>query len=77
MKNLNLTLLFIFILITLTSYSQEEKGNDQELEKYLRKSEGYYKYSNVIKVNTLAIAFNNISVTYERAVAPRLSILLS
>ena len=46
---------------------------DVDKEKYLRKREGY-KYPNVIKINTLAIPFNNISLSYERGVLPRFSI---
>ena len=75
MKKAGLIILLIFTTIQL-SISQE-KTKDSELEKYLRKSEGYYMHPNIIKVNTLAIAFSNISVSYERALAPRLSLLLS
>ncbi len=31
------------------------------------------QYPNVIKINTLAIPFNNISLSYERAISPRFS----
>ena len=70
-----LSLLFIGFLFFAGITNAQDK--DKELEKYLRKSEGIYQYPNVIKVNTLAIAFSNISVTYERAIAPRLSFLIS
>lgn len=73
MKKLSL-LIIGFLFFAGISNAQDQ---DKELEKYLRKSEGYYKYPNVIKINTLAIAFSNVSVTYERGIAPRLSFLLS
>jgi len=34
------------------------------------------KYPNIIKLNSLALAFNNISLVYERGILPRLSVSL-
>lgn len=66
-------LVILFILasfITSPLFSQ-----DTDLEKYLRRREGI-KYPNIIKINTLAIPFNNISLIYERGLIPRLSFLI-
>jgi hypothetical protein len=38
-----------------------------------KKEKVQIKYPNVVKINTLAIPFNNISLTYERGILPRLS----
>ena len=68
-------LFIIFILASIVLgplYSQD----DPELAKYLKRREGV-KYSNILKVNTLAIPFNNISISYERGVVPRFSILIA
>lgn len=75
MKKLGLIVLVILATIQL-SISQE-KPKDKDLEKYLRKSEGYYMHSNIIKINTLALAFSNVSLAYERALAPRLTLVLA
>lgn len=45
---------------------------DERKEKYLEKREGM-KYPNVIKINTLAVPFKNISLSYERAISNRFS----
>ena len=68
-------LFIIFILASIVLgplYSQD----DPELAKYLKRREGI-KYPNILKVNTLAIPFNNISMSYERGVVPRFSILIA
>jgi len=66
-----LIILFIFsIFLMELLYAQ-----DPDLEKYLRRREGI-KYPNIIKINTLAIPFNNISLIYERGLIPRLSFLI-
>lgn len=66
-----LLLSFLLLVILSVSYTQDYK-NDPDLEKYLKRREGV-KYPNIIKINTLAIAFNNASLIYERALAPRVS----
>lgn len=49
---------------------------DEDLEKYLKRREGV-KYPNILKINTLAIVFNNVSLIYERTLIPRLSLNLA
>ena len=66
LKNLVLLLTLSFLMIG-SAISQ-----DVDLEKYLKKRKGV-TYPNIIKINTLAIAFNNISLLYERSIIPRLS----
>jgi hypothetical protein len=66
-----LALLIALICLSVFAQSQSET-EDFQLEKYIKRSEGY-KYPNVIKINTLALPFNNISMSYERALIPRLS----
>jgi len=68
MKNIIFPLLLI-VLLNNTIFAQQ----DPDLEKYLRRRAGV-KYPNVIKINTVAIAFNNGSLIYERALAPRVSV---
>lgn len=65
-------LLVVVLISTHILISQE----DYQLEKYLKRSEGF-KYPNVIKINSLALPFSNISMTYERALLPRFSFLVS
>ena len=50
--------------------------NDPDLEKYLKRREGI-KYPNVLKINTLSLPFNNISMAYERGVVPKFSIIIA
>lgn len=71
--NKPITLIILLLLMPFLFIGQTE---DAQLEKYLKRSEGV-KYPNIIKVNSLAIALNNVSVSYERAIIPRLSFLLS
>ena len=68
-------LILIILLSSNLIYSQEQK-EDYQLDKYLKRSEGY-KYPNIIKINTLAIAFSNVSLSYERMLARRLSFIAS
>ncbi len=72
MKKVSFLILLIIFLSNL-SFAQTE---DFQKDKYLKRAEGY-KYPNIIKINTLAIAFSNISVSYERMLARRLSIIVS
>lgn len=51
-------------------------SQDTELEKYMRRRDGI-KYPNVLKVNTLALTFNNVSLAYERGLVPRLSLVIA
>jgi hypothetical protein len=67
------TLITMLLMMPFIFIGQAE---DVQLEKYLKRSEGV-KYPNIIKVNSLALAVNNISVSYERAIIPRLSFLVS
>lgn len=62
-----LILLFLSFLMVAPIFSQ-----DVDLEKYLNRNKGV-KYPNIIKLNTLAIPFKNISLSYERSIKPRLS----
>lgn len=66
-----LVLLVVFSLASVHLISQQ--GVDYAKEKYKEKREGM-KYPNVIKINTLAIPFKNISLSYERAISPRFSV---
>ncbi len=70
-KKLILLLILSFFIIE-PIFSQD----DPELEKYLKRREGN-KYPNVLKINTLAIPFNNISMSYERGLVPRFSIIIA
>jgi hypothetical protein len=70
-----ITLLLAFMSLSNLTFSQSGT-EDFQLEKYLKRSDGY-KYPNVIKINTLAIPFNNISMSYERGLIPRLSFIIS
>lgn len=47
-------------------------AQDADIEKYLRKREGIL-YPNNIKINTIALPLDNISLVYERGIIPRLS----
>lgn len=47
-------------------------SQDEDIVKYLHKREGI-KYPNVIKINTIALPMNNISLVYERGIKKRLS----
>ncbi len=47
-------------------------SQDVDLERYLNRRKGV-TYPNIIKINTLALAFNNVSLLYERSIMPRLS----
>jgi hypothetical protein len=69
MKKVILPLVLVLIIVS-QAFSQQ--GYDQAKEKYLQKKEGF-AYPNVIKINTLALPLNNISVSYERAISPRFS----
>lgn len=72
MKKLALLVIFMF---TVSCFAQEQ-AEDLELKKYLKRAEGY-KYPNVLKVNSMALVFRNISLSYERALVPRLSFNIS
>ena len=65
-----LVLFVVFSLASVHLFSQQ--GTDYVKEKYLEKREGML-YPNVLKINTLAIPFSNISLSYERAISPRFS----
>ena len=64
------------LLVVLSCFSFlfvfSQQGRDLAKEKYFEKREGYY-YPNVIKINSLAAIFNNISLSYERGISPRFS----
>lgn len=47
-------------------------AQDEDIVKYLQKREGI-KYPNNIKINTIALPMDNISLIYERGIIPRLS----
>ena len=66
LKNLVLFSILSFLMI------EPAISQDVDLEKYLKRRKGV-TYPNIIKINTLAIAFNNISLLYERSIVPRLS----
>jgi len=55
-------LLIISILIIEPSFSQVSKSKVDEI-----------KYPNIIKINSLALAYSNASIIYERGIMPRLS----
>ncbi len=61
-----LLLVFTFFIQTL-AYSQ---ANDSISSKSVS---GEIRYPNIVKVNSLALAFNNISLIYERGIIPRVS----
>ena len=66
----------LIILSILTSFIIGSSfAQDSDLEKYLRRREGI-KYPNILKINSLAIPFNNISLEYERGLVPRFSFLI-
>jgi len=69
MKKLIILLIFSIFLIELLH------AQDPDLEKYLRRREGI-KYPNILKINSLAVPFNNISLAYERGLVPRFSFLI-
>lgn len=63
----------IFILIIAIPFlSPAIYAQDEDIQKYLRRREGI-KYPNILKVNTIALPMNNISLIYERGLIPRLS----
>jgi len=66
------TLWLSILLFLLTHFC---KAQDPDLEKYLKRREGV-KFPNIIKISTLAIVFNNASLMYERALVPRLSVII-
>jgi hypothetical protein len=67
MKNKLFVTMLLLILWNIGS------AQDPDLEKYLKRREGV-KYPNIIKINSLAIAFSNASLIYERALAPRVAV---
>jgi len=57
----------LFILMIRPAYTQDsivEKPNEEKVRVI---------HPNIIKINTLAIPFNNLSLNYERSIIPRLS----
>ncbi len=62
-KQILLTILSF--LVVAPAFTQDTIGEINKQEKV--------KHPNIIKINTLAIPFNNISLTYERSIIPRLS----
>lgn len=66
----------VLISVLLSFFIQPIMAQDADVEKYLRRREGI-KYPNVLKINTLALPFNNISMSYERGVVPRFSIIIA
>ena len=64
----NLVFSIMLFLIIGTAISQDinsDKKNSQKEE---------VEYPNIIKINSLALVFNNASLLYERAIIPRLSV---
>ena len=68
--------LILLIVLAALAVGTMNAQTDPDLEKYMRRRDGI-KYPNVLKVNTLAIAFNNVSLAYERGLVPRLSLVLA
>ncbi len=64
-KQILLTILSF--LIVATAFTQDTIGEITKQEKVK------VKHPNIIKINTLAIPFNNIALSYERSIIPRLS----
>lgn len=63
----------IFLLcFTVSFFLPSLFAQDADIDKYLRKREGI-KFPNNIKINTIALPLNNISLIYERGLIPRLS----
>lgn len=69
---IRLMLLLIFVSASILTVSAQ----DTQLQKYLEKKEGGI-HPNILKINTLAVPFSNISLSYERRLAQRLSLNLS
>lgn len=66
----------MLIIFSFSIFSLSVSAQDKELEKYLKKREGGI-HPNVLKINTLAVPFNNISISYERRLVQRFSMELS
>jgi len=64
-KQILLTILSF--LIVAPAFTQDTIGEINKKEKVT------VRHPNIIKINTLAIPFNNISLSYERSIIPRLS----
>lgn len=69
---MNKILLFFAVLSIMSAHLFAQQGVDIAKEKYLEKREGV-KYPNILKINTLAVPFQNISLSYERALSNRFS----
>lgn len=66
LKKLIFYLISFFLLIDpVKSQDLSTKENKAEVKKI--------KFPNIVKINTLAIPFNNLSLSYERGIIPRLS----
>lgn len=63
----------IFLLyFTVSFFLPSLFAQDADIERYLRKREGI-KYPNVIKINTVALPMDNISLVYEGGILKRFS----
>ena len=66
MKNFILLPFSLFLIVNI-AFAQEVPSEEEKIKKE------DIRRPNIIKVNTLSIAFKNISVIYERGILPRLS----
>ncbi|MEJ2595776.1 MAG: DUF3575 domain-containing protein [bacterium] len=64
------TILFLMLSCFPAMLLFSQQGTDMAKEKYLQKREGVLR-PNAIKINSMAILFQNISVSYERAISQR------
>lgn len=58
----------IFIVLLIDPLMSQDMDTEEIIEEEI-----VIKYPNIVKINTLALPFSNISLSYERAIKPRLS----
>ncbi len=61
--------LFSFIFSTVEAQNSEDINSSEKLKLF----QTNYQYNNIPKVNVMAMAFNNVSLYYERAIYPNIT----
>jgi hypothetical protein len=64
-----LSILIVFLLVVI-SFAQTDSTS-------VNKNNLDYQYKNIVKISSLALAFNNVSLTYERAIRPGWTVSLN
>lgn len=74
MKNISSYIyVFIILVVFLSASGKAQNAEDISKPEKLKLFQTNYQYNNIPKINVMAMAFNNVSLYYERAVYPNVT----